>query len=427
MPDAQTTPHIACLTALYPAVSHTFILREVEALRQHGINVTTCALRQNRADPPLDQAGQAASATTFYALKAARNPATLARAVIAGLKTPKRYLAALWLALKTPQPGIRGLLYQLLYVAEATVLAQHLRAQKVTHLHAHFAGSSANVAMLTSAIAGIPFSYTLHGPTKSFEPLRWQLTEKTARARFVACISHFSRSQAMFYADPDHWDKLKIVHAGVFPERYPPPNDPGPSGAGPHFFCVGPLTPIHGVEPLLNAFGEARKTRPDLRLSIVGDGRARRDLEHLAAPMGDAVQFLGAQTPAKVTEIMATADAFILPGFAEGLPAALIEAMACAKPVITTRLSGITELVEDGVSGYLVHANDDVGLAEMIGKISDDPDRGKPMGRAGRAKVVAGFDTRHEAARIAALVLGQGGSDPRPDPLYSEVSDACVG
>jgi hypothetical protein len=110
--------------------------------------------------------------------------------------------------------------WQVFYFVEASVLARHLLQNRIDHLHNHFADSSANVAMLAAALADIDFSYTLHGPGRDLRSGGLAFREKTARARFVFCISHFARSQAMLFSDPEHWPKLKIIHCGVIPENY---------------------------------------------------------------------------------------------------------------------------------------------------------------------------------------------------------------
>ena len=106
------------------------------------------------------------------------------------------------------------------------MLARHLEQEKVQHLHNHFVFGSATVAMLASKLTGIPYSFTLHGPADLLEPYRWRLDEKTARAKFVSVISHYARSQLMFFSDPAHWDKIKIIHCGVDPALYDRPAGP---------------------------------------------------------------------------------------------------------------------------------------------------------------------------------------------------------
>ncbi len=418
-------PRLAYLTSLYPAVSHTFIQREIEGVRALGFEVATCSMRRPDGAHLTGPEERAAKDSTFYIIQTGTSPIAALRALGAALAAPGRFLRTFGLTWRSAPPGVRGMLKQLAYLAEAMILSQHLRAERIDHLHNHFADPSANVAMLASALSGIPFSYTLHGPAELYEPEKWQLREKTARADFIVCISHFARSQAMYFSDPTHWDKLRIVHCGVEPDRYDRPA-PAPH-EGLNLVFVGRLTPIKGLRILMAAFAAARAQAPGLTLTLVGDGEDRAHLETLAAPMGDAVRFAGYLSQEGVAEAVAAADALVLPSFAEGLPVVLMEAMAAGKPVIATQVAGVGELVEHGVSGLLVPASDADALTRAILDLAaTTPEARAKMGQAGRAKVRAEFDIRIEAARIAALFAGAGGDAPRPDPLTPKEPTACA-
>lgn len=407
---------LAYLTSLYPAASHTFILREVAGLRALGLTVDTCAIRRPGAEHLIGAPERAAEASTFYVVEAGRRPATLLGAIGAALGRPGALLKTLGLAWRTAPPGLRGGLKQAAYLAEAMVLSRHLRALGTTHLHNHFADMSANVAMLTSALSGIPFSYTLHGPAELYEPRSWALAEKTRRARFVACISHFARSQAMYFADPSDWDRLHIIHCGVQPALYAPDAD-RPAGEGVEIAFVGRLTAIKGVRVLLRALRAARARDPRLRLTIIGDGDDRAALQAMAADMGDAVRFTGYLGQSEIAAALKRADMLVLPSFAEGLPVVLMEALAAECPVIASRVAGVAELVEDGTSGFLVHAGDVESLTERMLTLAADPDLRRRMGRAGRIRVQEDFDAGTEAARLASLFLRPDGAQVRPAPL----------
>lgn len=412
-------PRTAYLTSFYPAASHTFILREIDGVRAAGLDVRPFSIRQPPQNHLIGAPEQAAFDETFYVLKAARNPVFLLKAQIAALARPGRYFGALKLAWKTSAPGLRAHIRQLIYFAEATILAQEFERQEITHLHNHFADVSANVAMLAAELAGITFSYTLHGPAELYEPQKWALSEKTARAKFVACISHFARSQAMYFSDPAHWDKLSIIHCGILPDMYDRPA-PAQDDEQIRLLFVGRLTAIKGIRVLLDAFAKARAANPALHLTFVGDGDDRAHLEALAAPLGDAVHFAGYQSQDAVADALANADIFVLPSFAEGVPVVLMEAMASRTPTITSLVAGIPELVEDGVTGYLVPPGDAETLAARIITLAADPELRAEMGERGRAKVVEEFNITTEAARIAALHAGAGIGLIRPEPLTKD-------
>src|SRR6056297_2653821 len=211
---------IAYLVSEYPALSHTFIQREIAALRAEGRSVRTTSLRRTVGAHIAGPVEAEEADQTFYVIEQAKNPKILFGALVAALARPAALARAAALAWKTRAPGSGATLRQLFYLVEAMVLARYLKGQGVGHLHCHFENAGCSVAMLTSELAGIPFSFTLHGPSIFFEPHRQRLDEKIARARFVACISDFARSQGMIFAAPAHWEKMKIVHCGVDPARY---------------------------------------------------------------------------------------------------------------------------------------------------------------------------------------------------------------
>ncbi|MEM0936474.1 MAG: glycosyltransferase family 4 protein [Pseudomonadota bacterium] len=391
---------IAYLTGQYPRASHTFILREVTALRRLGLDICTCSVRREPEEELIGPEEAAAQAETFHVLQTARRPFRLISDHVAALlRAPGAYLSALTLAARTGRPGLVGTLKQIGYFLEAGVLARHLSQRGVVHLHNHFADSSANLAMITAQMARLPYSFTLHGPAELFEPQSWQLGEKIARARFTVCISAFARSQAMLFSDRAHWDGLKIVHCGVEISRYgaaPPPQRDGLD-----LLFVGRLTGIKGIFVLLQAL--AGLGRPDIRLTLIGDGPDRGDLEAEAARLGVPARFLGYRSQAEVADTLSDADALVLPSFAEGVPVVLMEAMASARPVIATHVGGVRELVAPE-AGWLVAPGDANSLGDAIRTLAETPEDARAdMGRAGRAIVEDAFNVDREAAKLARL------------------------
>lgn len=408
------TGPIAYLTGDYPKVSHTFILREVEAVRANGVKVITCSIRQPAEAEFKGQEELRARAETFYVKSAARNPARLlathGRTI---LRSPATWARTLALAIRMRAPGLKALIWQLFYFLEAGVLADHLRRNHVRHLHNHFGNSSCSVAVLAAELAGIPFSFTEHGPAIFFEVDRWALPEKIARARFVVAITHFCRSQLMLFSDPKHWDKIAIVHCGVDPAAYR--RDPG--GSGKRVAFVGRLDPVKGALLLIEAMAAVLKTHPDATLALAGDGPARAGAEARTKALGieAAVHFAGFMTQGQVADLLANSDMLVLPSFAEGLPVVYMEALASRIPVVASRVAGVQELVEDGVTGFAVPPGDVATLADRMIRLMDDPAAARAMGEAGRKAVEAGFDIRREGARLAEL-FRNGGPATRPRP-----------
>lgn len=393
---------IAYLVGEYPAVSHTFILREVLALRADGLDVLTCSIRRTGPEHQRGPEESEAARNTFYVIHAAKNPLTLLGSVGWALARPRRLWRTVKLAFATMPAGLKAAVWQMFYLIEAMVLARHLTRQGIGHLHNHFATASCSVAMLTSELSGVPFSFTLHGPVDFLETRHWRLDEKIARAGFVACISHFCRSQGMLFSDPAHWPRLCIIHCGVIPERYATRSGHVP---GRNILFVGRLAAEKGVPLLLEAFARAREAYPDACLTLVGDGPERTMLEARVRELGlqEVVRFTGYLSQQEVAGELAQADLFVLPSFSEGLPVVLMEAMATGLPVLTTGIAGVPELVEEGVTGRVVFPGDVVGLEAGMRDLLADPQASRQLGQQAKAKVAAEFDARTEAGKLAAL------------------------
>ncbi len=398
----MSRPRIAYLTGEFPRATDTFIQREIAGLRRDGYEVETFGVRRTGPEHLVGPEQREAQATTTYLLDLAKGPA-LVRALVGQLtRSPRRLLSGLGLARATTRPGIRGTLFQLIYAIEAIILAGELRRRRVDHLHNHFGDSSCTVAMLASEFSGVPYSFTLHGSAIFYEAKTWRLDAKLDRAAFCATISHFTRSQAALFAAPETMDRVHIIHCGVEPARLRPVDH---QGAGDHLIFVGRVIEQKGLVVLFEAMDQLIPERPGLRLTVVGDGPHRQALADRAAAMGlgDRVDFVGAKSQDEVVEILAEADLFVLPSYAEGVPVVVMEALGSGLPVVATFVGGMAELVEDGVTGFLVRPTDPDQLADRIGRLVDDPELRRKLGRAGRDKVATQFDASAEARRLGSL------------------------
>ncbi|MGI9598347.1 MAG: glycosyltransferase [Acidimicrobiales bacterium] len=400
----MTRPKIGYLTGEYPRATDTFIQREVAALRSRGFEVDTFAVRRPGPEHLTGPEQRDGQATTTYLLEVARSPRLLRAIVSALIRRPRRLLTGLSLAWRTKRPGLRGAVFQLIYLVEAVILADQLDSRNIDHLHNHFGDSSCTVAMLASEVGGVRYSFTLHGSGIFFEARTWRLDQKLDRAAFCACISHFTRSQAAIFASPETLDRLHLIHCGVEPEKLTPivPRD-----RGTRLVFVGRVVEQKGLAILFESMQQLADDAPDLHLTIIGDGPDRAALEQRAADQGlaERVEFLGSKSQAEVAALLPEADIFVLPSYAEGVPVVVMEALATGIPVVATFVGGMAELVEDGVTGFLVRPGDPSQLADRIGRLVGDRALRERMGTAGRAKVVADFDSADEAARLGSLFV----------------------
>lgn len=402
---SERRPHLAYITTGYPYVSHTFIQNEVLALRALGVQIDTYAVRRE----PLSECRTAADREAWQTTYALRPPKLLdhLRAHLAGMLTrPARYRDALSRALAMGSGSPGEVLRHVAYFLQAVVLWDRCRRRQVVHVHAHFANVASDVSLLAARLGGPEFgwSFTMHGPTEFYDVHRHRLSEKVAEARFVVCISEFARSQLMAVSSPENWDKLHVVHCGVDIERFSPPGRP--HAAEPvRIICVGRLVPEKGQALLLQATAQLRHEGHQLVLVLVGDGPMHDYLKDTARALrlDETVEFRGAVGHDVVDGLLGEADIFCLPSFAEGVPIVLMEAMAMGLPVVASRVMGVPELIQDGISGRLVSPGALADLVAVLRELVADARLRGQLGRAGRKRVQAEFDLSTSARQLRSL------------------------
>lgn len=415
---------LAYFCSAYPAVSHTFILREVEALRRLGAEIATFAIRPTPPDQLLAPADREAAATTISVLPFRRRQLTAHLRL--ALRAPRVYLATLRRALELAPPGLRGRVWQLFYFLEAVVLWRECERRGIRHVHVHLANAAADVAMLAAEIGRAVrpgsewgWSFTMHGPTEFYDVRHFRLAEKVASARFVVCISDFARSQLMGLCDPSLWERLHVVHVGIPIESFTPAgaasaNNGSSNGNGnghrPTILYIGRLVPEKGQAVLLEAVAALAGRGTEVELALAGQGELREELEGKAARLGIAerVRFLGAVGQDELSRLYEGAAIFCLPSFAEGVPVVLMEAMAMGLPVVTTRIAGIPELIEDGHSGVLVAPGRPDLLADSLAGLVADERLRRRLGEAGREVVRRDFDCEATAAELRDVFAREG-------------------
>lgn len=393
---------IAYLINLYPTVSHIFIRREMLALERHGVEVTRIALRGWDA-VVVDEEDRLERQRTRYVLREGPVPLLLALAHTL-LRRPVRFMQALGLAWRMGRRAERALPVHLYHLAEACRMVPWLREAGIQHVHAHFGTNSAEVAMFAHAIGGPTWSFTVHGPTEFNKAEFIGLAEKIRRCSFVVAISSFGRAQLYRFVEYQQWPKVHVVSCGLEPVFSKPLGKIAPAPR--RLVCVGRLCEQKGQLLLVEAGQLLATEGVDFELVLVGDGDMRADIEALIARyrLQAAVRITGWLSNNQVREEMLAARALVLPSFAEGLPVVLMEAMALRRPVISTFVAGIPELVRPGEDGWLVPAGDVEALARAMQTCLDAPvNTLRRMGEAAHERVLARHNVDIHAAKLCNL------------------------
>jgi len=400
---------IAYLINQYPKVSHSFIRREILALERKGFQVQRIALRGWDTSVP-DPEDRLEQQRTRYVLR--HGPAVLLLSMLrAALLSPARFFAALALAVRMARESRdRPMVYHLAYLAEACQILPWLRGFGARHLHAHFGTNSAEITLLTHALGGPSFSFTVHGPEEFSRPMG--LAEKVHRAAFVVAISSFGRSQLYLRLPHQDWPKVQLVHCGLEQAFYD--IAPVPVPVAPRLACVGRLGEEKGQTLLIESVARLAAKHIPFELVLIGDGPLRGQLEKLIGQYGlsKQVRITGWVSSTEVRAEILAARALVLPSFAEGLPVVIMEAMALRRPVLTTYIAGIPELVRPGENGWLFPAGslDDLTNALEACLTASIEDLQK-FGDAGYSRAIARHSIDIEASKLAELFLAADASE----------------
>jgi colanic acid/amylovoran biosynthesis glycosyltransferase len=374
---------VAIVTWKFPALSNTFILNEIVEVLRQGLEVAIYSI--DRSDDAVvhdDVARYALLERTWFLGDFQPRP---------GRQQPElaKY-AADWLGER-----VHGL----------PAMAEHMRRSGVDLVHGCFANNSATVAMATARLAGLPFTFECHA-YDLFVDMRYA-DEKVAEARRVFSISEYNRDHLVRSLGCAS-DKVVIRRVPILQEYCDSVEDvertPG------LIVAVARLIPIKGFDLALAALAQVLPAVPNARLAIVGEGPLRAELAEQARRLGlgSHVEFVGTLTNRATLRLVRRASAFVLPsrigqdGDRDGIPTSLIEAMYLRTPVVSTRVSGIPELIDDGVNGLLAESEDVPGIAEALRRLLTDDGLRERLGHAGHAKVVAEFEVERNIGILVA-------------------------
>jgi glycosyltransferase involved in cell wall biosynthesis len=396
----------------FPTLSETFIVREIHELLRLGLDIRIISLK--RASERLVQADATALLDRVIypappLVTAARAAVTLARHPMITLRLALRLIAGL-------ASDVPALAKSFVTVWRTLAVVPPATALDIDHVHAHFATYPSTAAMLLGECLRVPFSFTSHAHDIFRRPQL--LAEKLSRARFSVTISRFNRKFMLARTRGAGAGHLVVIHCGVPLDRFPFIRRNSPE---PRVLAVGRLDTIKGFEVLIDACAVLSRRGRSFTCDIVGDGPLRVALQARIDRLGlsNRVVLHGASNHEGVVAKLASAAVFVLPSVSrangdvmDGIPVSLMEAMASGVPVVSTPVSGIPELVQDGVSGLLAPADDAAGLADCIERLLTDLELAHTLANNARRRIESDFDVRRESRKLYTHICGNAHVSP---------------
>jgi len=393
----------------FPKITETFILYEILALEARGVTVDVHPLLREREETVHPEAARLLKRIRFHPFVSL----PILRANLHFLfRRPLSYFGSLFEVLGGTWGSLNFFAGAAGIFPKSVRFAYDMERAGVTHVHAHFATHPTVAALIIHRLTGIPFSFTVHGHDLHVE--KRMLSEKLAAARFAVAISDYNRDTMIEECGEWARSKISVVHCGIDRSIFDATARGPRHDSTMRILCVGRFDEVKGHPVLVEACRRLQEKGIPFVCDLVGEGPRRAAVEAMIQEAGLAgcIRTLGARPRLEVVRLLSECDVFALPsvmaanGEREGIPVSLMEAMAMEIPVVSTRLSGIPELVEDGVSGILVEPGDAGALAEALEKLSRDPDLRARLGQAGCAKVLRDFDLSRNVDRLAALLAG---------------------
>lgn len=392
---------LAYLLNTYPLISTTFIRREIQAIEALGQPVERFAVRHWDGEL-VDPDDIAEREKTRYLLTGGKG-ALLRDALLTLLAHPLRVLMLLPLWWRVWRTANRNFVQHVAYLLEAMAFARRTRALGIDHVHVHFATNAATVALFARRLGAPPYSFTVHGPDEIVpgEPAKLSMAEKAREAAFIVAITRYCRNRIAEEA-PASAGKIRIVHCGIDLDNFP--FDPTPP-ASDRIICIGRLCENKGQVHIPPAVAQVIGEYPALVVELIGGGEDEAAIRTAVAAHGVEKHVIlhGWGTGAYVREQLLAGRAMLLPSYAEGLPIGIMEAFAIGRPVLSTTIAGIPELL-DGECGWIFAPGDETAIAEALrGIMRATPDERAAMGAEGRRRVEERHDLRKSAQELLTM------------------------
>lgn len=402
---------IAYLINCYPAVSHSFIRREIAAIEEAGGTILRFSVRSANLAALPDARDRLEYDKTTVILD---QPWLVLIFGMLGkmLRSPHSFYQALKIAFAHCSYSISDIIRRFGYLAEASWLAHQLIENRVAHLHTHFGTNSAMVARLSRKLGGPPYSFTVHGPDEFDKPVEIDLRGKIADSAFCVAVSSFGRGQLMRWSDLADWKKIEVVKCGV-DDDFIGESRSTPISEEPRFCAVARLSGQKGIPLLVESAARLKKEGYKFTVELIGDGEMRDQIVDMIRQhdVEDTVILAGWANSEDIVRHLMSVKAMVLPSFAEGLPVVIMEALALERPVIVTAIAGTPELVNSDC-GWLIPSGSIDALADaMKSALQSSLEELSAKGVIGRSRVLEFHNSKRNGVYLLSLIQRFGDHD----------------
>ena len=399
----------------FPHLPETFILREMVELERQGWQVCLYPLIRQKQAVIHEEARPWMKRANVLPFFSGRIVVENARQIA---RRPLNYSALLGRIFKENAANPGFLARAMALLPKAVTAARRMQAEGVRHIHAHYATHPALAAWIIHRLTGIPYSITAHA--HDIFVSQSMLQTKVRDAAFVVAISEYNRNFIARHVGEWAREKTHVIHCGIDPAWYTPRHVMRAKDAPLEILSIGSLQPYKGQQHLVDACAVLYSAGVPFRCRIIGGGDERVNLERQIAKLGlaDSVMLMGPLPQEEVARLLPSADCYVQPsvildsGKMEGIPVALMEALACQVPAVATAISGIPELIRPGETGYLVSPANPRAIANALVRIVEQPEEAAALAAAGRRLVLREFNLCANVARLSDLFAGQGRGEP---------------